>query len=362
MTPELAAGDVLAGVRREIERNTFRARNGIKYVTGSEWAPIDPTPSDTVWQQGKSRLRRYRRDAPAGLGPPVIAFIGLVSRAYVLDLWKGNSFVQRLMDAGFETFVLDWGEPDETDAGNTLETYVQDHLPRAIGAVMRETNSDEVNIIGYCMGGNFALLGLAGQRDLPVRNLVTLAMPLDFRHMGRLAEALSDGHIDIESLIDGTGNVPAALVENFFKIRKPTAELVQYANLWQNLWNDEYMQGHQAMARWVREHVPIPGAAARQLVNDWLRENAFCNGTLRLRGRRISLGDIRTPTLAIIAMRDDIVPERAAAPVVELLTGTHVEVLCLDAGHASLTMGRTAAEVTVPRTVQWLAANSEELR
>jgi polyhydroxyalkanoate synthase subunit PhaC len=361
VTPDLAAGDVFAGVKREVERAQFRARNGIKYLTGGEWAPPDPTPSDTVWQQGKAELRRYRRDGPARVGPPVVAFIGLVSRTYILDLWKGNSFVQRLMDAGFEALVLDWGVPDEGDAPNTLETYLQGQLPRAIEAAAEATSSNEINMLGYCMGGNLALVGLAAQPELPVRNLVVMATPVDFRHMGPLAEALRDGRIDTDSLIDETGNLPAALVDRFFRIRKPTADLVQYANLWENLWNDDYMQGYQAMNRWVSEHVPIPGAAARQLVDSWLRDNAFCNDTLRLGGRQLSLGDIHTPTLAVIAMRDDIVLERAAVPVADLLTGTRVEVLRLDAGHASLTTGRTAAKVTVPQIIEWLTAHSEEL-
>ena len=233
----------LAGVRREVERTQFRARNGIKYLTGGEWAPPDPTPSDTVWRRGKTQLRRYRRDARHGSARRR-AFIGLVRRTYILDLWKGNSFVQRLMDAGFDAFVLDWGEPDEADAANTLETYVQRHLPRALEAVTEETGSDDVNMIGYCMGGNLALVALAAQPELPVRNLVLMATPVDLRHLGPLAEALRDGRIDTESLIDDTGNIPAALVDKFFRIRKPTSDAVQYANLWQNLWNDDYMQGY----------------------------------------------------------------------------------------------------------------------
>jgi polyhydroxyalkanoate synthase len=151
-------------------------------------------------------------------------------------------------------------------------------------------------------------------------------------------------------------------VDGFFRVRKPTADLVQYANLWQNLWNDDYLQGYQAMSRWVREHVPVAGAAARQVVENWLRENAFYTDRLRCGGRQLSLGEIRLPTLAVIATRDDIVREPAAAPIVDVLTGVRAEVLRLDAGHASLTTGRTAAKVTVPRIIEWLRAHSEELR
>lgn len=359
MAPELAVGDVLAGVRREVERNATRARNGIRYVAGAEWAPLGPTPSDTVWQEGKAHVRRYRREQPASLGPPVLLFLGLVSRSYVFDLWKGNSYVQRLMDAGFEVFVLDWGVPDEEDAVNTLETYVSGYLPRALRAVLRETGADEVNMIGYCMGGDLALLGLAADPGLPVRNLVTMATPIDYSHLSSIADPLRDGRIKPEALFDETGNVPAGTMGTFFTLRKPTADLVQYANLWQNLWDDEYMEGWQAMGRWTREQIPFPGAVFAELVEQWLRDNAFLHDRLRVGGRRVSLSNIRIPTLAAIAERDEIVPEAAAAPITDRLTGTHVDVLSLDAGHASLTTGRKAAKVTVPRILEWLTEHSE---
>jgi polyhydroxyalkanoate synthase subunit PhaC len=361
MTPDLPGGDLLAGLRREVDRNVYRTRNGIRYLTGGEWAQVDPTPSDIVFEQGKVKLRHYHRDTPARFGPPVLAFLGLVSRSYILDLRRGNSFVQRLIDAGFDTFVLDWGEPDETDAQNTLETYVQGYMPRAVDAMLEETGSNEINVIGYCMGGNLALLALASQPDGPWRNLVTMATPIDFRKGGPLIDALRDGRIDVDSLIDETGNVPGSAVEHFFRIRHPTARAVMYANLWENLWNDDYMEGFQAMGRWVNEQIPIAGVAARQLIDSWVRENAFFDDSLRLGGRRISLADIYTPAFCVIADRDEIVPQPMAMPIIERLSGTSPDVLHVDAGHTSLTTGRIAGNVTIPKVTEWLAAHSEEL-
>ena len=47
--------------------------------------------------------------------------MSLISRSYVLDLSPGTSFVEALRDQGFDTYMLDWGIPDERDAGNGLE-------------------------------------------------------------------------------------------------------------------------------------------------------------------------------------------------------------------------------------------------
>ena len=43
--------------------------------------------------------------------------------------------------------------PDETDAGNTLEYYVDDGIPEAVAAACETAGTDDVNLLGYCFGG-----------------------------------------------------------------------------------------------------------------------------------------------------------------------------------------------------------------
>jgi polyhydroxyalkanoate synthase len=93
------------------------------------------------------------------MGPPVLTFIGLVSRSTMVDLHADNSLVRRLGEAGFDAYLLDWGEPGPPDATNTLETYVLRYRPRALAALRRDSGSDDVSMLGYFMGGNLALLG-----------------------------------------------------------------------------------------------------------------------------------------------------------------------------------------------------------
>lgn len=350
----------LSGLRKDLERNAVRARNGLKYLAGGEWAPIGPTPSDVIWQEGPSTLRRYRRDTPATLGPPVIAIGGFVGRAYIFDLYEGNSFVQRFLDAGFDVSVLDWGAPGQDDAANSLDTYLAGYFPRAIDALRRESGAGEVSLLGYCMGGSLALHALAGRPDLPVRCLLAMATPIDFAHMGELVDTLRDGRLDPASVLDDTGNVPAELLIRFFRVLKPTADLVQYANLWENLWNDEYMKGYQALGRCFREQVPMAGAAFEDIAEQWMIANGFVTDSLRLGGRPASMGDIAIPVLVVTASRDDLIPAEASDPLTGLLPGCEVDFLRLEAGHASLTTGRTAARETVPKMIEWLVEHSDE--
>jgi polyhydroxyalkanoate synthase subunit PhaC len=360
MPPELPGTSVLDAVRKEVARSAVRARNGVKWAAGAEFAPPHPTPSDEIWRDGKVHVRHYRRDTPPRLGPPVVAFLGLVGQSYVFDLYKGGSIVQMLIDRGFDSFVLDWGGADGQDAENTLETYLQGYLPRALEAVCQESGWDEVNIIGYCMGGVMIVQALAAQPALPVRSVVTIASPFDWTRLDPTVDALREGKVKPDDVLDATGNVPASVVLQSFKRRKPTSSLVNYANLWQNLWNDHYVEGYQAIGRFLHDQVPLSGGVFRQIVQQWIIDNGFVNDTLRLGGRRAELSNVRCPVLAVVAERDDIAPPDATTPIVDLLPNAPAELLKVDAGHVSLFAGREAVKVLMPMIFDWIEARSEE--
>jgi polyhydroxyalkanoate synthase subunit PhaC len=242
---------VLDRVRRDVERNALRARNGIKLVAGVDRPGVGQTPKDVVWQRGRTQLWHYRNDphrnGEVRYGPPLLIVFSLISRSYILDLTPGNSFVEQLLDAGFDVYLLDWGEPDERDAGNKLEDYVDDYIPAGIERVLELSGADEVNLFGYCFGGDLTLLYAAHHPDAPLRSLTVLATPVDFRHLGPLADIFSVGRMDVSSVLDRDGNVPPSIVVQGFRTLTPTAEVTRYVSLWERLWNDEYVASYHAM-------------------------------------------------------------------------------------------------------------------
>jgi polyhydroxyalkanoate synthase len=285
--------------------------------------------------------------------------MSLISRSYILDLYPGASFIERLRDAGFDVYLLDWGIPDERDSANRLSTYVDELLPPAIDAVLAESGADELNLIGYCLGGILTLLLGAGHPELPVRSLVTMATPVDFDEMGMFGRMFDEGRLEPDDVIDDTGNVPPEVIRNAFRTLKPTADIAQYAILWEKLWNTKEMEGFQAMGQWTRDHIPFPGAAFRDMVRI-MREDALMNDRVRLDGRPLSLRDLHWPLLNVIAGRDHIVPCGSATPVTELVGSERAETLQLEAGHVGLVMGRAAATTTMPGIIGWLQEYSEE--
>jgi polyhydroxyalkanoate synthase len=356
----LIPADLIGRVNRDVERSLLRARNGLRYVRGSHRPKLGTTPKDVVWRRGRAQLWRYR-GGPRRYGPPVVVVHSLVSRSYILDLRPGNSTVEFLVDAGLDVFMLDWGVPDERDADNTLETYVDGYLPRALAAVRRETGHPDVTLAGYCLGGVIAALYAAGQ-DAHVRNLVLMATPIDFGAMGPMVAALRDGRLNADDLVDETGNVPPDILYSGFFMLAPTTEIAQKATLLEHLWNDEFVEAFQAMAQWTRDHVPFPGAVFRQVVELLVRENALMAGSLRLGGHVVELERARGDVLIAIAERDNVVPGDATEPALDLVGDPNRrQALRLPGGHVTFGAGKTARQHTMPRLADWIITHSDEV-
>ncbi len=360
MAPPLHPADLIARVNRDVERSILRARNGLRYVRGTHRPKLGATPKDVVWRSGRAQLWRYRGPG-VRYGPPVVIVHSLVSRSYILDLRPGNSTVEYLVNAGLDVFMLDWGVPDERDAENGLATYVDGYLPRALAAVRRETGCDEVTLAGYCLGGVIAALYAAGRDDARVRNLILMATPIDFDEMGAMVAVLREGRLDPDDLIDDTGNVPADALYSGFYMLAPTTEIAQKATLLENLWNDEFVEGFQAMAQWSRDHVPFPGAAFRELVELLVRENVLMRGAIRVGSREIRLDQARGEVLVAMAQRDNVVPSGATEPALSLVgDAARRHALRLPGGHVTFGTGKSAFKHTMPRLTEWITAHSEE--
>jgi polyhydroxyalkanoate synthase len=362
MSPRLPTtlnpADLLVRVNRDVERSILRARNGVRYVRGTNRPDLGTTPKDVVWKSGKAELWRYK-GGDRRYGPPLVIVHSLVSRSYILDLRPGNSTVEYLIRAGLDVFMLDWGVPDELDADNDLERYVDWYLPRALAAARRVSGDEQVTLAGYCLGGVIAALYAAGHPEAHVRNLILMATPFDYSQMGAMVGLIRDGRLDPDQMIDETGNVPADALYSGFYMTAPTTEVAQKATLLENLWNDEFVESFQAMATWSRDHVPFPGAAFRQLVELLVRQNILMTGSIPLGTRQVDLGNAQGNILNALAERDNVVPPAAVEPVMQLVGDpARREELRLPGGHVTFGTGKSAFKHTMPQLAGWIIDHS----
>jgi polyhydroxyalkanoate synthase subunit PhaC len=353
----LSPDELVERVQRDLERSLLATRNRIKPLPSIDNPMVAQTPRDVVWQRDKAVLYRYRSDRRA-YRPPLLLTMSLVSKAYIFDLRPGSSLVEAMLDHGLDVYMLDWGIPDADDAGNSFETYCDEYLPQAVAATCAASESDDLTLLGYCLGGVLTNLYVAANADGPVRNLVVVATPCDFSKLGPMGTMVAHGRLDADDLVDDTGNVPAQAILNAFRLLKPMGDLSSYADLWVNLWSDEYLESYQAIMGWARDQIPFPGEAMRQMVRMFNRENAFVTDTARLGGRRVSLRDIRCPFLSVMSMADHITPPDAVTPMLDLVGSEDKSDMRFETGHVGLIVGRNAARNTMPGIAEWITQRS----
>jgi polyhydroxyalkanoate synthase len=120
--------------------------------------------------------------------------------------------------------------------------------------------------------------------------------------------------------------------------------------------------GYLALALGPRHHVPFPGAAFRDLVEQLIRKNVLLSGSALVGDRRVALADARGDVLVAVAERDNVVPLPASTPAMELVGDPERrEEMRLPGGHVTFGTGKKAVQVTQPRMAQWIIEHSDEL-
>jgi polyhydroxyalkanoate synthase subunit PhaC len=329
-------------------------------------ASVAPTPKQVVWEHNQIKLYRYWPRRALRHPVPLLLVHSLIARPYVLDLVPGTSLVEYLLDEGYDVYLIDWDVPT---ARLRLEDYVLDYLPQALRIMRAESQAADVSMLGYCLGGTLVLLYAATHPDGPVRNIVSVATPVNFRPMVRASTCGSVPadpccRIAIEPWVDGRGNIPAEVIRTQFQILRslhPASEFSWYLSLWENLDDPEYVAYFRALDRWGQDHIPFPGEVFRQMTNDFGWGDKLIRGGFELGGRRAELRNIHQAFLAIAAESDILVPLAATDMQVDLVGSADKDFLTVPGGHVGLVAGRESRTTVWPRVAEWLAARSGTL-
>jgi len=339
-------------------------------------APVGLTPKTVIWRKNKATLYRYQAssgaenipgspaDAPVPRYPvPLLLIYALINRPYIMDLRPGQSLVAYLVNQGFDVFLLDWGDPQDEDAGLTLDDLVMDYMPLAIQQVLRASGATEISLLGYCMGGTLAAIYAATHPNVPagpLRNLICLASPIDFAAGETpLHVWLDPQHFDVHQLVDTLGNVPPLYIDLGTRLLRPIVNTIGgYATLWAHLDDPELVARWQAMHRWLNDGVVFPGAAFRQWITAFYQQNQLVRDALRIRHRRVRLRAITASLLIIAARHDHIVPVSQVTPLLDRVGASDRELLVLPGGHVGLVTGRNAARILWEPIARWLAPRS----
>lgn len=327
-------------------------------------ARIAQTPKQLIWTLNKARLYRYTPIEPDDqrYRVPLLLVFAIMNRPHVLDLRPGHSFVEYMINRGFDVYLLDWGIPGPEDKGLTYDDYTLDYLPRVVRKLKSVTRCNEFSMLGWCLGALISALYASLRPDDGLKNLILLTAPLDFsdKTAGGFSRWVSHPAFDPEKLSAAFGNVPGEMIDAGAKMLKPVENFIgTYTALWDNLDDPARVDAWHSMNTWVRDIIPMSGAAYEQLINEFYKENRLMDGTLFLRGEFVDLGRIRANLLNVIAEADHITPPCQSESVMDLVGSEDKEVFRVRGGHIGIMAGRGAEKTTWPHIDNWLAARSE---
>lgn len=345
--------------------------HGVALLVDGGLTRVGDTPRDRVLRDGKLEVFRYRPRArdeielgaetllvePPAHRVPVLLVPPLMVRPYIYDLRAEHSMVRTLRDAGLDVFLVDFGVPDAKDAGLRIDDYVLRFLPAALAAVRRASGQPDVSIVGYCMGGIFGLLYTAAFADPHVRNLVTIASPIDFSQMGLLTFVARVAASQAGLLADRIGNIPGGLNSQAVQMLRPVKRVTRWADLFMNLWNEEYVRGFESMYRWTNDFIPYPRDAFKQVMKDLFRKNRLVRG-MRVGDRVADLRRIQCPLLAFAGAEDRIATPASVLAIRQRVGSRDVTLVEAPGGHLGVVAGRGARRAVWERTARWLTPRS----
>lgn len=352
----LARGEHLA--RIEAARARMRFVNGIDWLLRDPKSVVGQTPYDVVWKDGIASLRQYRLP---GVKPkhkvPLVLVPPLMVQAFIFDLHGGRSMVRFFLERGYRVYLLDFGKPERADALVSLENYVCDWIPAASAVAMKAEKATSVSLLGYCMGALFAMSHAAVSRDPAVKNIVSIAAPMDTHKMGMLAWVMQ--RVPVDQVARRMGNVPGPVSALGFRMLTPAKNLTRYADLFMNMYDQDYVNGFDSMNQWMSQLGDYPQEAFVQFTRDFMKHNKLYKGQMKFRGKLADLKKVKASLLSFAGKGDQVAPPSAVKAAMKAVGSRDKTYLEVRGGHMGVFAGSGAPKNVWGPAADWLATRSK---
>ncbi len=256
-----------------------------------------------------------------------------INKYYILDLQPDNSVVRYMVEQGHTVFLVSWKNPDASMSKVTWDDYVGDGVIKAIEVVRDIGATDQINVLGFCVGGTLtstALAVLAARKKDYVASLTLLTTLLDFTDTGILDVFIDEGMVKLRETTIGGEGVHFGMMSgldlgNTFSFLRPN-DLV---------WNyvvENYLKGNSPppfdLLYWNGDSTNLPGPMyCWYLRHTYLQNELIKPGKLTVCGEKVDLGKITIPAYIYASHDDHIVPWKSAYESTHILKGKNRFVL-----------------------------------
>ncbi len=344
---------------REAEKSKEKFNKAIELALLNPKDPeVGVTPHDVIFTENKLRLLHYRPLSQKTSKVPLVMIFALVNRPYILDLKPGRSVVEVLLQNGIDVYLIDWGVPGDEDKYLDLNHYINRYIRQVVKKVKKDSGSEKVNLLGYCMGGTMsAIYAALYPRD--VQNLILMTAGIDFKVKGTLNLWGSKENFNVDKFVEAYGNVPPEFLQAGFLFMKPVQNIIsKYVNFYENIDNEAFISNFLAMEKWLNDNVPVPGEVFREFVKYMYQENRLTENKLKVNGKLVELKKIKCPVLNLIAQHDHLVPPDSSLSFEGLISSKDKKTIVFPTGHIGMSVSRKSLKGLWPDVAEWLSERS----
>jgi polyhydroxyalkanoate synthase len=299
------------------------------------------TPGKVVYRNKLVELIQYTPTTEQVRALPILVIPPWINKYYVMDLSPHNSMFKYLVDSGFTVFTISWRNPDSSLRDLEWEDYMSLGPLEGLRVVKSITGAEQVNMVGYCLGGimlQVTLAYMAGMSDetavgLPSVNSATyFATHQDFGDVGDVAVFISDPEV---RFLDWLMSLSGGYLDG--RNMAATFNMLRANDL---LWHyviNNYLLGKEPpefdLLYWNSDGTRVPQTVHMYLLrNFFLVNNLAKPGYLKMKGVPIDVGRITTPTYTVAAIDDHIVPWRGAFKMRDMISGP-MRLVLAESGH-----------------------------
>jgi polyhydroxyalkanoate synthase len=284
---------------------------------------VATTKGAVVYRNDLIELIQYAPTTETVFARPLVITPPSINKFYILDLQPANSLIKFALDAGLQTFVVSWRNPDASYARVGWEDYIELGPLTAARVASGVTGSPDVNAIGYCIGGTMVaeLLAYLARTGETLVNAVTfLAALTDFADAGDLRAFLSDDAIAyLEKKMDEEGVFDSGEMADTFNMLRAN-------DLIWNVAVNRYLLGKNAPAfdllYWNSDATRLPASMHKYYLRHMYRNNDLVKpDVLEMRGTPIDLRRVMNDVYAVASREDHIAPWRAVYRMTQLFSG-----------------------------------------
>lgn len=351
-----------------MEKEYKKLISGFEIFSKMPEISVGTTPREIVYTEDKMKLLHFLPTVKKTHEVPILMVYALVNRYYILDLQPDKSVIRKLLDDGFDVYIIDWGYPTGLDRYLTLNDYVNGYLGNAVDVVRKRSGLDKITLLGVCQGGTFSVM-YSTLHPEKVKNLITLVSPFNFDTKKGLLHVWAKS-LDVDKIVDYYGIVPGDFLNSGFLLTDPFRLMIdKYVGMFDRIdcepgdqecliRNEEIVKNFLRMEKWIFDSPDQAGETFRQFMKDCYQKNLLIQNKLELDGKKINLKNITMPLLNIMAEYDHLVPNEATIPLNDAVSSKEKEMIIFPTGHIGIFVGSKSQKEVCPSISKWLIPRS----